>query len=124
MAKSEWDNLPPPICPSCQRETLRFIGRLCPQCAKGIPDMLVAHITEIGLHAVIVGDATVRVTLFEFGIQFKHPIYLNFSADQGIIFYQLARQAERPFFEWLETDLKNWATSKGLGWATNSKRGG
>jgi len=86
-------------------------------------DMLAAHLTEIGLHAVIVDDVTIRVTLFA-DIQFKHPIYLNFSADQGIIFYQLARQAERPFFEWLETDLKNWAASKGLGWATNSKRGG
>jgi len=109
--KEEWDNVAPPKCPDCGRETFRFIGRLCPQCAGSMPGEMAAYLTQIGLPATV-EDNTVVAVLFD------HQIQLSFSSAQSLVYYQPARQAERQLFRHLERDLKSWAHQRGLGFAT------
>ena len=111
MTSSDWDKAQGSKCPSCGEETLRFVGKVCPGCARRIPDELAQKLTKIGLPGVVDGT-TIRAALFE------HEIQLGFSPEQSIIYYQPARQAERKLFRGLESDLKRWAHQKGLAFAT------
>ena len=111
MDNEDWDKAGGIICPACGQETVRLVGRLCPQCSKKLPDDLAAKLTKIGLPAKV--DYT-RVT----AALFEHEIELDFSPEQSILYYHPARQAERRLFQGLEADLKRWAQQKGLSFAT------
>lgn len=111
MSEESWERSRGEICPACGQETLRFIGKVCPQCARAIPDELAVKLTKIGMPSTVDGNM-VRAALFE------HEIRLDFIAEQGLIYYQPARQAERRLFRGLENDLKQWTHDKGLSFAT------
>ena len=111
MRKTDWEKAGGLRCPSCGNETVRFIGRVCLQCARTIPDELAAHLTKIGLPAIVDGTI-VQAALFE------HKIQVGFSTEQSLVYYQPGRQAERRLFHRLESDLKQWAKDRGLQFAT------
>ena len=111
MAEEDWERSRGNVCPSCGQETLRFVGKVCPQCARTIPDELAVKLTKIGMPSIVDGNM-VRATLFQYEIR------LGFSPEQGVIYYEPARQAERKLFRGLENDLKQWTHDKGLRFAT------